>query len=498
MDDASTATFSSRVASPDPDKVVVDVIELNTSSSAVAVVYNGKDRYCRRAVSDLASVSSSAENVAGYADPVVTSRVSEAQRTSRTCSELPILRAQYLARGVRVLFGSRWRLNRFQVRTIVLRTGGNPTLAVYVEDKVAALFDPSTSKARPEATCVLALSTNCEFIGSAGSSHSNTMKTSAATDIELSSAAISAGSPAFRLRIRFATVADANIWCSIIREALNYASWRRDVRPVKQEQNRRRNIRVVQHMHSSQRFVVKVLATNSDERDCHELRILRRLYSSWTAQDLNLVEGYRVVETTEEMLLIMPQLPGTTLLQLLRQRRRLNDQKFSNDEGWRFLARLAELLQAVHQSGIIHCDLTLENVMVSQDLSRVWLIDFGGAYNLLDGHHNQQMTGTPGFVAPERVQDPLVPPTPKTDVFSLGIVIFQALTGQHPYADATREKRPLQLLDSLCLDWTQAAKAMTEHSISPELRDMVGEMLKADPQARISLDSVVAVECRSS
>ncbi|KAG3246493.1 hypothetical protein PI124_g8784 [Phytophthora idaei] len=35
MDDASTATFSSRVASPDPDKVVSDVIELNTSSSAV-------------------------------------------------------------------------------------------------------------------------------------------------------------------------------------------------------------------------------------------------------------------------------------------------------------------------------------------------------------------------------------------------------------------------------------------------------------------------------
>ncbi|KAF1784458.1 Protein kinase-like domain [Phytophthora cactorum] len=389
---------------------------------------------------------------------------------------LPILRAQY--------WREEFAYSSVQVRTIVLRTGGNPTLAVYAEDKVAALFDPSTSKARPEATCVLALSTNCEFIGSAGSSHSNTMKTSAATDIELSSAAISAGSPAFRLRIRFATVADANIWCSIIREALNYASWRRDVRPVKQEQNRRRNIRVVQHMHSSQRFVVKVLATNSDERDCHELRILRRLYSSWTAQDLNLVEGYRVVETTEEMLLIMPQLPGTTLLQLLRQRRRLNDQKFSNDEGWRFLARLAELLQAVHQSGIIHCDLTLENVMVSQDLSH--------------GHHNQQMTGTPGFVAPERVQDPLVPPTPKTDVFSLGIVIFQALTGQHPYADATREKRPLQLLDSLCLDWTQAAKAMTEHSISPELRDMVGEMLKADPQARISLDSVVAVECRSS
>ncbi|EEY65366.1 uncharacterized protein PITG_17024 [Phytophthora infestans T30-4] len=123
----------------------------------------------------------------------------------------------------------------------------------------------------------------------------------------------------------------------------------------------------------------------------------------------------------EEIVLVMPQLPGITLLQFLRQSRRDNGRRLSEEEGWRLLARLAEILQTVHQSGIVHCDLNLENVMVSLDLSRVWLIDFGAAYNLLDVQHNQQMTGTPGFVAPERVLDPLVPPTPKTDVFSLAV-----------------------------------------------------------------------------
>ncbi|KAG7379847.1 hypothetical protein PHYPSEUDO_008065 [Phytophthora pseudosyringae] len=439
----------------------------------VAKVPVEKNQHRRHSACELASVSSGVSSptratVAGYADPIVNDQVPGAQRTRR-CGEIPVLRAQYVARDVRVLFGSRWQLNRFQRRTIVLRTGTEPTLAVYAGGKVAGSFDSNCPDgARPEATRALALDTQCELTGSVGSSRSKRVKASAATGIELSSAATSAESPAFRLRIRFATAADARIWCSVVREALAHAKWSRDVRPVKQQQKptRGRNIRVVQHVHSSQRFVVKVLARSSEQGDCHELQILRRLYRSWVAQDVSLVRGYRVVETAKETVLVMSHLPGITLLQLLRQRR---GRKLSDEEGWRVLGQVAELLRAVHQSGIVHCDLNLENLLISQDLSRGWLIDFGGAYNLLEGPHNQQMTGTPGYVAPERVQDPLVPPTPKTDVFSLGIVFFQALTGQHPYTDASREKRALELLDSLCLDLSRAEKMMMEHSVSPEL-----------------------------
>ncbi|KAF4035254.1 Protein kinase domain [Phytophthora infestans] len=463
-------------------------IRVQCAECLVAVTYNGKDPYCRHSASVSSILSSPAGSNTGNADPVVIGRASEAQGISRTGRELPILRSQYVARGVCVLFGSRLRLNRFQERTIVLRTGAKPTLAVYAENRTAAPFNASEVQA--ETTYTLLLSTICDLIGSAGSNRGNS--------IELSSPRTSAGLPDFRLRIRFATTADANIWCSTIRESLDHANWSRDVRPEKLEINRsqRQNVRIVQHVHSSERFVVKVLATNNDERACHELQILHHLYNSCAARDLSLMAGSRVVETAEEIVLVMPQLPGITLLQFLRQSRRDNGRRLSEEEGWRLLARLAEILQTVHQSGIVHCDLNLENVMVSLDLSRVWLIDFGAAYNLLDVQHNQQMTGTPGFVAPERVLDPLVPPTPKTDVFSLGIVLFQALTGKHPYTTATREKRPLLLLDSLCLDWSQAEIVMKESTISPQLCDIVGEMLKADPQARISMGCVHAVKCR--
>ncbi|KAK1946204.1 putative serine/threonine-protein kinase 2 [Phytophthora citrophthora] len=397
-------------------------------------------------------VASAKHNVSGVQNPAAV-LTDQHRRCSLQCTrsndELPVLRAQYVARGVRVLFGSRWRLNRFQERTIVLRTGAKPVLTV---DDTEDTFD-------------LTLSTSCELTGSTG--------------IELTAAA-------FRVRIRFSTPADAKIWRSLILEALAHAKWRRDTRPVK---SKFRGVRVVKHVNSSQKFIVKKLTTSNEQGSCLAVQVLRRLYSSWGKE---LVRGYRVVETEQETLLIMPQLPGVTLLQFLRQRRH-NGKKLRENEAWRVLNALAIQLQTVHRSGVIHCDLNLENVLVAQDLSSVWLIDFDGAYDVLG--EDWQMTGTPGFVAPERVQYPLQAPTAKADVFSLGILLFQALTGQHPYIGANK---PLQLSDSLKLDLSLAERVLTDHCVAPEVRKLIQEMLHVDPQARVSMDKVLATTRREN
>jgi serine/threonine protein kinase len=159
------------------------------------------------------------------------------------------------------------------------------------------------------------------------------------------------------------------------------------------------------------------------------------------------------------------------------------------------LALIVEALQAVHRSGIVHCDLNLENVLVSSDLSCAWLIDYGGAYDLLNtnsSRQDRQMTGTPGYVAPERVQDPSAPPTPQADVFSLGVILFQTLTGQHPYSDNSHKKTPVQLSDSLRLDWNRAEALLLAKAVPSALRELVGKMLLPDPKTRIPLREVIA------
>ncbi|GMF44849.1 unnamed protein product [Phytophthora fragariaefolia] len=447
----------------------------------VAVVPNADALGRRHSLCGLASVTST--TVAGYADPVVNGSDVNA-RLCATRHELPILRAKYVARGVRVLAGSRWRLNRFQERTIVLRTGADPTVEVF-----DASFDVDRPGVLPEATYALAVDTTCELTGPSG----GRTKPSLATGIQLLSV-----SSALRLRIRLTTAADASIWRSIVRDALTHARWSRDVRPIKQDHpSRGQQVRVVQHACSSKRFVVKVIAAATQQGDCHELQILRRLYKSRFAQDTDLIRGYRVVETLQETLLVMPQLPGITLLHLLRERRRQDGRKLSEEEAWRLLGKLAARLQTMHRSGVTHGDLNLENVLVTLDISDAWIIDFGGAYSLLDGGSTSGnlMIGTPGFIAPERVQDPISPPTPQADIFSLGILMFQALTGQHPYIDASSKKCPLSLSDSLGLDWDRAEKLLPV-SLSKEIRKLVGHMLVADPLARTSLVKVLAASCR--
>ncbi|RLN48630.1 hypothetical protein BBJ28_00004715 [Nothophytophthora sp. Chile5] len=427
-------------------------------------------------------------------DLVVTSARSwsSSARPAQTDGELPILYSQYVARNVRVLVGSRWRLQRFQERTIVLRTGAEPELSLYAVNEAAALIEAT----EPEATYILSLDAVCQ-LSCSQSSNRREMRQSVgafqARGIELSSAAKPPNTPAFRLRLRFVTAADAAIWCTVLKDTLAHARWSREVQPQKRRSGSTlgRDVYSLKHGRSGQRFVVKTLATASDTGDCHELQVLRRLHASASARDAGLIRGYRIVETPQAMLLVMPQFPGENLLQFLRKRRRCG--QLTVEEVQTLVAQLAKLLQATHASGIVHCDLKLENVLVTSDLARVGLIDFGGAYDLLDSHNQSQfMTGTPGYIAPERMLDPLTPPTPQADVFSLGVLLFQALTGQHPFVKAAQEQRALVLRDSLHLVWTSAEPLLTARAVGAELRELVGGMLAADPRARISLDQVLA------
>jgi serine/threonine protein kinase len=94
----------------------------------------------------------------------------------------------------------------------------------------------------------------------------------------------------------------------------------------------------------------------------------------------------------------------------------------------------AEALQAVHDAGIVHMDLTPSNLMLGDD-GAVRIIDFGAARHVtgspLAGPGSYD--GTAGYVAPERCLG--APPSATMDVFSLAAVAYRALIGTRPYID---------------------------------------------------------------
>lgn len=138
--------------------------------------------------------------------------------------------------------------------------------------------------------------------------------------------------------------------------------------------------------------------------------------------------------------IVMEYVKGVNLESLLQKNSRLSFGRVS-----RVVAQLCDVLQAAHEQGIIHRDLKPANIMISEPdtpKERVKVMDFGLA-KLIDDAHLKQVTdtavdfavGTPGYIAPEQVRGEVM--DHRGDLYSVGVMLFELLTGRLPFQGAT-------------------------------------------------------------
>jgi DNA-binding NarL/FixJ family response regulator len=173
--------------------------------------------------------------------------------------------------------------------------------------------------------------------------------------------------------------------------------------------------------------VLKAMTRGESEREMGDAERFQREYeiiSSITHRAI--AEIYDFGSLSGHLYLAMEYFPCGDLRDRLRN-------PLSVDESLYYLRAIAEALRVIHVFGILHRDLKPANVMLREDNSPV-LIDFGLARRSLDEVGNTgvgQVLGSPYYISPEQAQGQRV--DVRTDLYSLGVMFYEMLTGQRPY-----------------------------------------------------------------
>jgi len=151
--------------------------------------------------------------------------------------------------------------------------------------------------------------------------------------------------------------------------------------------------------------------------------------------------------------------------------------------------RLALALVHAHKAGIVHRDIKPENVMIRRDDGCIKLMDFGIA-QILDNQKltmTGQLIGSPAYMAPELINGR--PLDARTDLFSLGILLYQLATGELPFAG----RNPHEVLNRIA-DGNYAPPSTVNPLVDSDLEALLAKALATNPDERFQSAESMATQ----
>jgi eukaryotic-like serine/threonine-protein kinase len=232
--------------------------------------------------------------------------------------------------------------------------------------------------------------------------------------------------------------------------------------------------------------VLKVMNRGESPRELDDAERFQREYEIISSiSHRSIAEIYDFGSQPRHLYLAMEYFPCGDLRDRLRN-------PLSVDESLYYLRAIAEALRVIHVFGILHRDLKPANVMLREDNSPV-LIDFGLARRSLDDAGTTgvgQVLGSPYYISPEQSQGQRV--DARTDLYSLGVMFYEMLTGQRPYGGRTamaimsqHAASPVPVLPEPCaaqqplLDRLMAKQQSARYASADELLADLGPLVAA-------------------
>lgn len=188
-------------------------------------------------------------------------------------------------------------------------------------------------------------------------------------------------------------------------------------------------------------------------------------------------------DESSRVCMVMEWAEGRRLREILDERKKLPPERAVG-----IAVRVCDALDYIHKHGVVHRDLKPDNILVDSE-GRIKLIDFGiareaAARRLTFGKLTRAM-GTPDYMSPEQVKGKRG--DPRSDVFSLGVMLYEMLTGQVPFTGANI----LAAMNQRLVVRPRPPRELAPE-ISPQLEQIVLRALERDPKARYATAAALA------
>jgi len=235
------------------------------------------------------------------------------------------------------------------------------------------------------------------------------------------------------------------------------------------------------------------------KRIAHELhtyaevrrRILTEAQRASALSSEHIASVYDVFEDLDEVFLVMEYVDGTTLSRRLRNLGRMGLDSFLD-----IAVQCAEALAEAQRKGIVHRDIKPSNIMLTGS-GRVKVLDFGLARHLPAADadaltasietQSLSCAGTPGYMAPEVLLQQNL--DSRADIFSMGVVFYEMLTGRHPFEGPT-----LVATADRILHLQPQAMGSLVGGVPAELERIVFKMLAKSPEQRYATAADLLVD----
>jgi len=207
-----------------------------------------------------------------------------------------------------------------------------------------------------------------------------------------------------------------------------------------------------------------------------EGRILRRLNHP------NIVRGFRDGEHEGQPFLVIEYLEGPSIFDVLESQ---PERQLPVVDALRTAVHIGAGLFHLHQSGFLHLDLKPANLLLRSSVPV--LVDFDAARRIAPDRRMSKAAGTDPYMSPEQIRRE--PPSTASDVYGLGAVLYELLTGRWPFeavyaGDEPREREEEQRYPQLGAD-PPPPPSDFNRELSPEMDDVVMRCLEAEPARRI-------------